>query len=108
MIVKRGEIYLVGIPGQTKPRPAIVLTANWLSQYALDVSVIPLTSVAKRNFPTRVALPAGESGLNRASWAKCDQVTTVPKSLLVGKAFGKISPDKMTAIEEAVRLSLAL
>ena len=105
MIVKRGEIYLVGIPGQTKPRPAIVLTANWLSQYALDVSVIPLTSVAKRNFQTRVALSAGEGGLNRASWAKCDQVTTVPK---VGKAFGKISPDKMTAIEEAVRLSLAL
>jgi mRNA-degrading endonuclease toxin of MazEF toxin-antitoxin module len=37
---------LVALPNQAKARPAIILTEDWLSQYALDVSVVPVTSVA--------------------------------------------------------------
>ena len=108
MIVRRGEVFLVAIPNQQKPRPAVVLTADWLSRYALDVTVVPLTSVARSAFPTRVELPAGEGGLKKNSWAKCDQVTTVPKELLVGEAFGRLSPGRIRAIEEGVRLALGL
>ncbi len=108
MTVKRGEIYLAALPGQVKPRPAVILTADWLSQYALDVSVIPLTSMARSNFPTRVELPAGEGGLKTASWAKCDQVTTLPKALLAPRAFGRVGLRKLAEIEEAVRVALGL
>jgi mRNA interferase MazF len=108
LTVKRGEIYLAALPGQVKPRPAVILTADWLSQYALDVSVIPLTSMARSNFPTRVELPAGEGGLKTASWAKCDQVTTLPKALLAPRAFGRVGLRKLAEIEEAVRVALGL
>lgn len=108
MNVKRGEVFLVAIPGQSKPRPAVILTEDWLAQYALDVSVVPITTAARANFPTRVELPAGEGGLERVSWAKCDQVTTIPKTLLISPAFGRIRDRYMEAIEDAVRLALGL
>ena len=56
----------------------------------------------------RVELPVGEGGLEKISWAKCDQVTTIPKSLLMGQAFGRISVAKMEAIDKAVRTALGL
>ena len=108
MTVNRGEVYLVGLPGQVKTRPAVILSADWLSQYALDVTVVPLTTVSRGNFFTRVELPAGDGGLKMSSWAKCDQVTTVPKDLLAAIAFGRVGPRKMAEIEEAVRLALGL
>ena len=108
MTAKRGEVFLVAIPGQSKPRPAVILAADWLGQYALDISVVPITSVPRANFPTRVELPVGEGGLKKTSWAKCDQVTTVPRDLLMSPAFGRVSTDKMEAIEQAVRSALGL
>ena len=86
----------------------MILTVDWLSPYALDVSVVPLTSVRRGNFPVRVELPAGEGGLKTASWAKCDQVTTLPKDLLAPRAFGRVGPRKLAEIEGAVRLTLGL
>lgn len=108
MTISRSDIVLAAMPNQNKPRPAVILTADWLSRYALDVSVVPVTTVARANFPTRVDLPAGEGGLKKPSWAKCDQVTTIPKTLILGPPFGRVSVAKMGAIEEAVRLALRL
>jgi len=104
--VRRGEVYLVSLPGQTKPRPAVVLTADWLSDYALDVTVAPITSVARSNFPTRIEVRAGQAGLRVRSWIKCDQVTTMPKALLGPRPFGKLSPDVLLQVDRAVRLAL--
>jgi mRNA-degrading endonuclease toxin of MazEF toxin-antitoxin module len=106
MTVSRGEVYLVSLPGQTKPRPAVVLTADWLSEYALDVTVAPLTSVARSNFPTRVEVSVGEGDVRIRSWIKCDQLTTIPKAMLAGRAFGKLSSKTLLEVERAVRLAL--
>ena len=107
MTVRRGEVRLAALPGQ-KPRPAIVLTVDWLSQFALYVMVVPVTSVARGNFPTRVEIPAGEGGLRIRSWAKCDQITTVVKSALAAAAFGRVSARKMAEVDDAVRLAVGL
>jgi mRNA interferase MazF len=95
-------------PRESRRRPCVVLSADWLNQYALDVMVVPVTSVVRGNFPTRVELPAGEGGLRVASWAKCDQVTTVSKKRLTGEPFGHLSQAKMQEIADAVRLALDL
>jgi mRNA interferase MazF len=105
---QRGEIWLVAVPDETKHRPCAVLSANWLNQHALDVTVVPITSVARSRFPTRIPLAAGEGGLHMDSWAKCDQVTTVDKSRLAGGSFGQLARARMAEIENAVRLALDL
>jgi mRNA-degrading endonuclease toxin of MazEF toxin-antitoxin module len=40
------------------------------------------------------------------SWAKCDQVTTVPKTLFSERPIGRLGPERIKQIEEAVRLAL--
>lgn len=108
MTVKRGEVYAVSIPGEDKASAAVVLTANWLSEYAPDVTVVPITTIPRSNFPTRIGLKAGEAGLRVESWIKCDQVTTIPRSLLGKNPVGRLSAVRMTAIDEAVSLTLGL
>lgn len=105
---RHGDLWLVTVPGETKQRPCVILSANWLNQYALDVSIVPITSVARSNFPTRVRIPAGEGGLRADSWAKCDQVTTVIGSALSGSPLGALPAERMRCIAEAVRLALDL
>lgn len=105
---RRGEVWLVHIPGEQKQRPCIILSENWLNRFARDVTVVPITTVARRAFPTRVELPAGEGGLKERSWAKCDQVTTIDKKHLGQAPLGQLSPVKLAEIEQAVRKALGL
>jgi mRNA-degrading endonuclease toxin of MazEF toxin-antitoxin module len=102
---KRGEVYLVQLD---KPRPAIVLSVDQLNRHALDVSVVGITTKQHLKFSMRVALKAGEGGLDLDCWAKCDQVTTLGKTLLRYPALGTLSPQTMTKIEEQLKIALGL
>jgi len=86
----------------------LILSADWLNQFAHDVTVVPITSVARRTFPTRVELLPGEGGLERTSWAKCDQVMTIDKRRLGRAPLGRLNPERLTQVEEAVRRALSL
>ena len=101
----RGEIYLIHL---TKNRPVLVISTNALNRYALDVCVVPLTTVGRANFSLRVQIKAGEGGLGRNSWAKCDQVTTLGKALFLYPPLGRLTDKTIKAIEQAVKLALQL
>src|SRR4030066_294011 len=96
---KRGEVYLVTLPSKPKDmknRPALVVSLDIRNKLANDIIVVPL-STTLRPAPTHVLLPEGEGGLSKASMAKCEQVTTIDKSLLIrGHFAGKISEEKMS------------
>jgi mRNA-degrading endonuclease toxin of MazEF toxin-antitoxin module len=102
---QRGEICLVRLD---KHRPALVISSNALNRHALDVCVVPVTSVEHRKFTLRVELPAGEGGLVRRSWAKCDQVTTLEKSLLKYPPLGRLSTAALARVEAAIKTALEL
>lgn len=91
-----------------KDRPAIVISSDVLNRHALDVCVIPVTSVHHGRFALRVPLRSGEGGINRASWAKCDQVTTLDKQLATYPPVGRVSDATLSQIEDGVRLALEL
>ena len=106
---RRGEIYLVEIPDDPKERPAIVLSSDVLNRFALDVVVVPVTTVERGRFSTRILLTPGEGGLRKRCYAKCDQVTNVNKRrLLRGPFRGSLSRAKLAEIEDGVRLALEL
>ena len=102
---KRGEVYLVQLD---KPRPALILSVNQLNKHAFDVCVVSITTKRHIKFSMRVALQAGDGGLNFDCWAKCDQVTTLPKNLLRYPPLGMLQPQSMFQIEEQVRVALRL
>ena len=103
---RRGEVYLVSLG--TKRRPAVILSVDALNRHALDVCVVGLTTVEHAKFSVRVPIKAGDGGLTSDCWAKCDQVTTLEKTLLQYPAVGRLSPTTFKKIEEQVRISLGL
>jgi mRNA-degrading endonuclease toxin of MazEF toxin-antitoxin module len=102
---KRGEVYLVQLD---KARPAIVLSVDALNKFALDVCLVPVTSVEHKNFSMRVPIKKGDANLHFNCWAKCDQVTTLEKSLLKYPPIGAVSSSALAGIEEQVRVALGL
>lgn len=108
---KRGEIYLVNLPSKPKDnknRPALVVSQDIRNKLASDIIVVPL-STNLRPAPTHVLLSDGEGGLSRQSMAKCEQVTTIDKSLLIKGPFaGRISAYKMREVEKAIMIAIGL
>jgi len=102
---RRGEIYLASLD---KDRPVLILSVDSLNRHALDVCVVPITSVQHSQFSMRVPLLKGEGGLNVNCWAKCDQVTTLEKTFLHAKRFGILPTAKLQQIESQVKLALGL
>ena len=102
---KRGEVCLFALD---KQRLAVVVSSNALNRHSLDVCVVPVSTAEHKAFSLRPALHAGEGGLARDSWAKCDQVTTVEKSNAVYPPLGAVSKPGMEKIEQALRLALEL
>ncbi len=91
-----------------KERPALLLSTDALNRYALDVCVVPLTTGRRPKFSLRVQLKPGEGGLKRNSWVKCDQVTTVERTLLVYPPLGRLGDESLSRVEQAVKLALQL
>jgi mRNA interferase MazF len=102
---RRGEVYRVRLD---KPRPALVVSADALNRHALDICVVPITTVRRPKFSLRVQLGPGEGGLDRDSWAKCDQVTTLEKHLALYPPLGRLSDETLKRIEHAIKVALQL
>ena len=102
---RRGEIYWIKVD---KRRPAMVISADALNRYALDVCVVPITTAKHKRFSLRVPVRAGEGGLPSDSWAKCDRVTTVERTALLYPPLGRLSSSTLERIEQAVKLALQL
>lgn len=102
---RRGEVYRVRLD---KERPALVISADALNRYALDVCLVPITTVERPKFSLRVEVKPAEGGLSRKSWAKCDQVTTLEKNLLVYPPLGRLTDETLKAIEQGIKLALQL
>ncbi|VAX31861.1 hypothetical protein MNBD_NITROSPIRAE03-987 [hydrothermal vent metagenome] len=108
---KRGEIYLVNLPSKPKDvknRPALVVSLDIRNKLANDIIVVPL-STNLRQSPTHVLLKEGDGGLSKPSMAKCEQVTTIDKALLIKGPFaGKISFKKMKETEKAIMIAIGV
>ena len=108
---RRGEIYLVKIPGHPydrKERPGLIVSLDVRNRLANDIIVVPLCTTL-RPAPTHVELPAGEGGIQETSMAKCEQVTTLEKSFLIRGPFaGMISSSFMREIEKALQRAIGI
>ena len=102
---KRGEICLFALD---KERPALIVSSDALNRHSLDVCVVPISTADHKAFRLRPNLRAGEGGLDRDSWVKCDQVTTVEKAKAVYPPLGALSPAALEKMEQAIKLALDL
>jgi len=102
---RRGEICLAVLD---KERPVLIVSSNVLNRHSLDVCIVPVSTVEHKVFSLRPRLRAGEGGLARDSWVKCDQVTTLEKKVICYPPLGVIGPESFDRVEQAIKQTLEL
>ncbi len=109
----RGSIWLVDLDPtkgheQAKKRPCIVISADTYNQGPAGLTVIvPITSRA-RDFYWQVPLGSSETGLEKSSYAICDQVRNVSLMRFAPKCFGFVSDYVLEQIEERLKVLFSL
>jgi mRNA interferase MazF len=115
--MRRGEVRLVDLEPvrgseANKRRPA-VLVSNDQANATADrlgrgvVTIVPVTSNVDRVFPFQALLPAALSGLRTDSKAQAEQIRSVAVER-IGPVLGRLPPELMRDVDEALRLHLQL
>ncbi len=115
--MRRGEIRLVEyepVRGSeaNKTRPAVIVSNDGANAAAARagrgvVTVVPVTSNVARVYPFQMLIAAHESGLHQDSKARAEQVRAVAVER-VGRRIGAVPPERMPALDAALRVHLAL
>ncbi len=113
----RGEIWQINLDPAlgseaNKQRPAVIVSNDRANATAAQlgrgvVTVVPVTSKTEKVFPFQVLLPAMVSGLPVDSKAQAEQVRSVATQRLL-RRIGRLPADELRAIDDALRLHLAL
>jgi mRNA interferase MazF len=115
--VLRGEIRLVDLDpvlGQEadKRRPAVLVSNDRANAIAARlgrgvVTVVPVTTNTRHVYPFQTRLPAAATGLPYDSKAQAEQVRSV-SALRIGDLVGRLTPDLLSELDDALRLHLAI
>jgi mRNA interferase MazF len=111
--MKRGEICYAELSPTigsviSRFRPVLVVSNNANNRAANAITIPPITSKVTRVFAFEVALAKRDSGLTKDSKAQAQQIRTIAKQRLRGKALGSLSAELMRRINAAIKLHLAL
>lgn len=95
-----------------KRRPAVIVSNDAANSTATRLgrgvlTVVPVTSSVDRIYPFQVLLPAGTAGLRLDSKAQAEQVRSIDAER-IGERLGRIPNQLMAALDDALRLHLAL
>ena len=107
--MKRGELYLVEHPTKTDPkkqRVLLVVSRQILidSNYSTVICAPVYTSYS--DVQTQITLGI-EDGLKHQSYARCDELISIPKSMLTNY-IGCLSKSKLSELKKALRIALAI
>ena len=115
--MRRGEICLVDLEPvrgaeANKRRPAVIVSNDGANNTAQRlgrgvVTVVPVTTNTERIHPFQVLLPARVTGLAADSKAQAEQVRSIAVER-IGSRVGVMTVELQAALDEALRLHLAL
>jgi mRNA interferase MazF len=120
-MIRRGDVYFVELgPAvgheQAGRRPVVVVSDDDLNRLDLVLTVVVGTSAPQgaRRYTTNVLVTADESGLPRDTTFLCFQVRSLDRSRFVDprwnavRRIGRLSPQRLTEIDDALRCALSL
>ena len=109
---RRGEIWTVGLEPvvgseQGKARPALIIQNDIGNLYSPVLIVADVTSGERARYDVQVEVKAPEGGLQQNSIVLLNQIRTIDKRR-VGRYWGRLSPQTMQQVDEAIEISLGL
>jgi mRNA interferase MazF len=110
---RRGQIFYTDLDPvvgheQAGYRPVLIIQNDTGNYFAPTVIVAALTTkLPIKPFPTEVRISAGQSGLDRDSAIRLDQIRTIDKQRLE-RYVGQLDASIMRRVDEALKISLGL
>jgi mRNA interferase MazF len=112
--VKRGEIWwgTLAEPRGSEPgyrRPVVVVSSNAFNQSNIRTVIVAVITSNLRlaNAPGNFHISEKESGLSKESVVNVSQILTLDK-LFLSEKVGKLSPKKLIAMNEGLKLVLSI
>jgi mRNA interferase MazF len=103
-VVARGEIYWADLGPSAGRRPVCVLTRDAAIEVLVAVTCAPITRTIRA---IRSEVDVGmDEGLPEVAVISCDNLVTVPKSVLDTRPVGRLGPESRAALDRALRYSL--
>lgn len=103
--MQRGEVWWADLPKPVGRRPVVILSRDRAIQVREYVTIAEVTRTI-RDIPAEVLL-GPEDGLPKKCVVNLDVINTIPKQLLVDH-ITTLKPEKIKAMESALRFALAL
>jgi mRNA interferase MazF len=107
--VKRGDLYRGFKPSSRDPkrfRAFVVVSRQVLIGSRFSTVICAPVYTVRHGLSTQVAVGVDE-GLKHDSSIHCDELVSLPKSVLTDY-IGTLSPEKINALNEALRIALDL
>ncbi len=111
-VFRRGDLYMADLnpfkgSEQGGRRPVVVLQNNDGNYYCPTLIVAPLTTKIKKEYMPTHYLIKRAKGLSDPSIVELEQIKTIDK-LRIERYLGRIYPEDMEKIDEAIKKSLGL
>ncbi|AWN36291.1 type II toxin-antitoxin system PemK/MazF family toxin [Methylobacterium radiodurans] len=105
---RRGDLITVSAPGAyRKPRPAVVVQSDWLSDTD-SVLVCLLTSTLRKAPIYRLTMPAdADTGSRTVSQVMVDKAAALPRAKC-GPVLGRLAGTELLALNHMLSLMLGL
>ena len=112
MNIKRGDIYYADLSPvvgseQSGIRPILVIQNDIGNKFSPTIIGVPITSKAKVNMPTHIAIEGNKYGLDKDSIILAEQIRTLDKSRLKEKV-GKLDKATLNEVKKAIEISCGL
>jgi mRNA interferase MazF len=114
VVIRRGEVWWASLPepagsGPGYRRPCLIVSANPFNDSRINtaIAVVITSNLRLADAPGNVRLPTRGTGLTKPSVANVSQIITLDKSFLTERV-GRVAPTLMTAVDDGLRLALAL
>lgn len=103
--MKRCEVWWAELPPPAGRRPVLLVSRDEAYRVRSQVTVAPVTTRIRR-IPVEVPL-GPEDGLPKSCAANLDSMVTIAKASLRDRITG-LRPEKVEAVERAIRFALGL
>jgi mRNA interferase MazF len=107
--MRRGDVVIVSLPGDLgKPRPAVVVQANVLTDNLRTVLLCPISSFSSEPNLFRVAVePTLENGLRLPSEIMVEKLQAANRSK-IGKVIGRLDDRTLRKLARSLMFTLSL
>lgn len=110
--IKRGEIYWIDWSDgkgseQAGERPALIIQNDVGNKMSPTTIIASMTTAPNKEYPFLVKFNKEESGLEKDGTVDLAAIMTIDKARLLDKC-GQLNSRKMSEVDEAIKISLAL